>query len=239
VSANRRIDCRSNSPRNRPRLLATGANYCGAVPRPRITDERRQQILEAAAAVIAERGICDTRIADVAARIGSSPALILYYFPSKDALLIEALAHRDQQFFDHVAGGMDPSSGPVERLERLIEASVPPSEVVSDEDNEWHLWIETWSRARHDRGLAAERARMDALFRKTVADVVHDGITEGVFIHDDPEAFALLLTCLIDGLAIQVLLRDPDVTPDVMRDLCLRTARRELRATSYELRASK
>lgn len=204
------------------------------VARPRITDERRQQILEAAATVIAERGICDTRIADVAARIGSSPALILYYFPSKDALLIEALAHRDQQFFDHVAEGMGASSSPVERLERLIDASVPPSEAVTDEENDWHLWIETWSRARHDPGLAAERARMDALFRKTVADVVRDGIAEGVFLHDDPDSFALMLTCLIDGLAIQVLLSDPEVTPDVMRDLCLRTARRELsvRATA-------
>jgi hypothetical protein len=35
----------------------------------------------------AERGLCEARISDIATRIGTRPALILYYFPSKDALL--------------------------------------------------------------------------------------------------------------------------------------------------------
>lgn len=199
-----------------------------AVARPRITDQRRLQILDAAAAVIAERGICDTRVADVAARIGSSPALILYYFPSKDVLLVEALSHRDQQFFDHVAAGVHDTAGATERLEQFIDACVPPNDAVDDDDNEWHLWLETWSRSRHDAGLSAERARMDALFRTTIADLVRDGIAEGVFTNPDPDSFALLLSSLIDGLAIQVLLQDAAVSPQVMRDLCHQVTRREL-----------
>jgi AcrR family transcriptional regulator len=198
------------------------------VARPRITDERKLQILEAAAAVIAERGICDTRIADVAARIGSSPALILYYFPSKDALLIEALAHRDKEFFEHVAGAAEPGAGALERLEVFIDACVPPSESLDRNDNEWQLWLETWSRSRHDQGLAAERARMDSMFRAALADIVRDGIAEGAFVHVDPDTFALLLSSLIDGLAIQVLLQDPHVSPGVMRTLCRHLAFREL-----------
>jgi AcrR family transcriptional regulator len=198
------------------------------VARPRITEERRLQILEAAAAVIAERGICDTRIADVAARIGSSPALILYYFPTKDTLLIEALAHRDKEFFDHVAGAAAPGAGAVERLEVFIDACVPPSESLDRNDNEWQLWLETWSRSRHDPGLAAERARMDSLFRAALADIARDGITEGSFTQVDADTFALLLSSLIDGLAIQVLLKDPHVSPEVMRTLCRHLAFQQL-----------
>jgi AcrR family transcriptional regulator len=46
-------------------------------PRPQIEHLRRPQLLEAAAAVISERGIASTRIADVAKRAGtSSPAVL-------------------------------------------------------------------------------------------------------------------------------------------------------------------
>ncbi len=49
-----------------------------------IADQRRDQMLSAALDVISERGFADTRIADIAERIGISPALVIYYFKTKD-----------------------------------------------------------------------------------------------------------------------------------------------------------
>ena len=66
---------------------------------PRLTRQRRQQILDAAALVIAERGLCDTRVADIGARAGVSAALVLYYFGSKDRLLTEALTAAEDRFY--------------------------------------------------------------------------------------------------------------------------------------------
>jgi len=199
------------------------------VARPRITEERRRQILEAAGKVIAERGICDARIADIAAEIGSSPALILYYFPTKDSLLAEALSYQDQRFFDHIAGRLDGAETATERLEVVIEASIPPGGIASS-DSEWQLWLEMWARSRHDPSLARERERLDADFRGLIADVVRAGVSEGVFLHGDPEAFSVMLSSLIDGLALQVLLGDSYVTPDVMRSICRDVANRALRS---------
>jgi AcrR family transcriptional regulator len=59
-------------------------------PRRQLSAARRRQILEAAVAVVCERGLCDTRIADVAERAGTSPALVVYYFGTKDRLLAAA-----------------------------------------------------------------------------------------------------------------------------------------------------
>ncbi|MGZ8597840.1 MAG: helix-turn-helix domain-containing protein, partial [Actinomycetota bacterium] len=42
--------------------------------------DRHQEILEAAARVITDRGLAETRIQDIAERCGVSPGLILYYF---------------------------------------------------------------------------------------------------------------------------------------------------------------
>lgn len=198
-----------------------------------MTDERRQQILEAAAGVIAERGICDARIADVAERIGISPALILYYFPSKDVLLAQALAHRDQQFFDQVEEGIVGATTAVERLQVFIEVCIPPSEALDRDDNEWQLWLEMWSRSRHDRGLAAERQRMDDLLRGSIHDIVVRGIAEGTMTCADPVTFSLMLSSLIDGLAIQVLLQDPSIDYDRMKSICCQVVAGELSITDW------
>ena len=45
---------------------------------PGIAEARRGQMLRAALDVISERGFADTRIADIAERIGISPALVIY-----------------------------------------------------------------------------------------------------------------------------------------------------------------
>lgn len=196
--------------------------------RPRMTQERRRQILEAAAGVIAERGICDTRIADIAEKIGISPALILYYFSSKDRLLAEALAHRDQQFFERVAVHLDGTESAVDRLSVLIDASCPPSESLDRDDNEWQLWLEMWSRSRQDPELARERFRMDEALRTTIAEIVAQGIEENTMTCNDPSRFAMILSSLIDGLGIQVLLQDPGIDGEKMKEICHSIAASEL-----------
>jgi AcrR family transcriptional regulator len=193
-----------------------------------VTAERRDQILDAAASVIAHRGICATRVADIAKRLSISPALIMYYFPSKDALLGEALAFRDRQFFDHVASVPDGTTDPWKRLDLLIRASCPESAADRASGDEWDLWLDTWSRSRHDPDLAQHRARMDDLFRSTVSEIVRSGVAQGLFHHSDPDRFALTLTALIDGLAIQVLLGDSAVDTESMVEICVGLARRDL-----------
>ena len=66
--------------------------------RRRLSEARQTQILQAAVEVIRERGLCETRISDIADRAGTSSALVIYYFQSKDRLLGEALAFSEERF---------------------------------------------------------------------------------------------------------------------------------------------
>src|SRR5690606_21602643 len=141
-------------------------------PRPKLTEVRRRQILDSATAVIAERGIGETRISDIAARIGVSAGLILYYFESKDALLGEALEVKDRDFFQHVTEEMDGAASPSARMATLIEASCPSLEGDDPANDEYVLWIEMWPRARHDDRLSKVRREMDLHWRVTIADLV-------------------------------------------------------------------
>ncbi len=74
-------------------------------PRPKVDHLRKPQIIAAAAEVLYERGLFDTRIGDIAERAGTSSPTILYYFESKDRLLEEAVEYADREFYDRLSEG--------------------------------------------------------------------------------------------------------------------------------------
>ena len=197
--------------------------------RPKLTQQRRLQTLEAAVEVIGERGLCDTRVADIAARAGLSAALLLYYFGSKDNLLIEALTYSEDRFYlttFHALSGIDDARV---RLVRLIDLAVPPNNSNAAVTGDWTLWVELWTRALRDEDAAVKRAALDRRWRTTIADIVRAGQQSGDFSSAaNPDEFALRLAALMDGLVIQMLLDDPDVDAVKMRRLCLETAMRQL-----------
>jgi AcrR family transcriptional regulator len=195
--------------------------------RPKLTQKRRTQMLEAAMEVIAARGLCDTRIADVADRADLSPALVLYYFGSKEALLTEALAYAEDLFYIEAFRELTGIEGASKRLVRLIELACPPV-VRRESDEYWTLWVELWSRALRDKEAARKREALERRWRNTIAEVVREGQRSGEFGPCDPERFATYLSALMDGLALQVLFGDPAVNGELANEMCLGAAVREL-----------
>ena len=188
-------------------------------PRPSLTESRRQDILAAASAAIAERGLCKTRIADIADNIGASPALILYYFPSKAALLTEALVYQDRLFAESVKDALEGANTAVEKFAILIETSCPQPSRSGGATDGWTLWPAAWEMSRHDPTLASARARLDEAWRAQIADIVDEGIASGEFRPLNSTDFAIQLAAMLDGLAIEVMLGDPTVDADRMRGL--------------------
>src|SRR5438128_7771556 len=189
-------------------------------PRRKLSELRRRQILEAAVRVISERGLCDTRISDVAERAGASSALVIYYFSTKDRLLAEALAHSEESFYAQTARELAAIESAKDKLVRLVELSCSAGPGQGENWlEEWVLWLDLWARAPRDPDVAKDRESLDRQWRTTIADIVRDGQRRGEFGPIDPDEFSLRLAALIDGLAIQVVLRDPDVSPARMLDV--------------------
>ena len=187
-------------------------------PRPQIDHVRRPQLLEAAAGVIAERGIAATRIADVAERAGTSSPAILYWFESKDDLLAEALTVEEERFYRQLTDRMEELESPRDKLRLMLESSA--------EEYDWTLWMELWTRALRDRSTLAARRRLDDRWRAQIAEVIRDGQSAGEFGEADADEVALVLASLIDGLAVQVTLGDPAVSPEEMLARALDIAER-------------
>jgi AcrR family transcriptional regulator len=184
--------------------------------------DRRQEILDAAAVVITQRGMADTRIQDIAERCEVSPGLILYYFESKDRLLVEALTYANDQFYLRLSRELRRIGTARERLERVIELSVPGLMPEFELFDEWAMWVEIWVRALRDPAMASEREALDRRWRQSISDIVRAGRETGEFPQgEDADDLGRAISAMIDGLAVQVLMRDPVMTPDTMRRLCL------------------
>lgn len=196
-----------------------------------MSETRRRDILDAAASAIAERGLCDTRIADVADIVGVSPALILYYFPTKAALLAEALIRLDELFYERVRDRMSGVHTAEDKLATLIEESCPSATGDGELPDTWALWPATWELARHDTALAEARARLDEAWRSQIAAIVEEGITTGEFDQVDPVTFALQLAAMLDGLAMEAMLGDPAVDSIRMSELARSFSRKMLKPT--------
>jgi AcrR family transcriptional regulator len=194
-------------------------------PRPKVEHLRKPQIISAAAEVLYERGLFDTRIGDIAERAGTSAPTILYYFESKDRLLEEAVDQTDREFYERMTEGQARQEGAADKLVHLIEETSLGPGGLSD----WTLWMEMWVRARRDPAVRDAYFRLDRRQRKLIADIVREGQQEGQFDCDaDPDEFALALSGLMDGLGVQVTLGQPDVTAERMVERCLALACSEL-----------
>lgn len=177
------------------------------------TDPRRLQILRAALDVIADRGYGDTRIADVAERVGVSPALVMYYFKSKDRLLAEAIRYAEDLWYAEGTRRIEKIPTAAGRLEELIRLTCLPQQDVGLSES-WSLWIDLWAQSVRRPEVGTVRQEFDEHWRQTVRAVVEDGQRAGEFVDLDAEEAAIALCALLDGLSIQIALRDPVVTEE-------------------------
>ena len=200
-------------------------------PRPKIEHLRKPQIVAAAAEVLYERGLFETRIGDIAKRAGTSAPTILYYFESKDRLLEAAVDHADRAWYARLERRLRACDGAAAKLARLIEDTCEGQGTQGD----WTLWLEIWVRALRDPAVRASYPQLDRRQRSLIAALVREGRASGEFAADaDPDDVAVDLSALMDGLGIQVTLGQPDVTRERMVRRCLAFASLEL---GCELRA--
>ena len=190
-------------------------------------ESRRLQMLAAALEVIVERGFPDTRIADVAERAGVSPALVIYYFKTKDRLLAEAMRHSEDAWYAEMLRRTEAIPDATGRLHEVVALTCLPNEEAPFEES-WAVWLDLWAQALRDPDVRVVREEFDEHFRETIRQIVRLGIAQGEFRDVDADDFAVGYSALLDGLAIQIALSDPVVSPERAFDLAMRVAAAEL-----------
>lgn len=187
---------------------------------------REGVIIDAAVEAIAERGLGEVTISDIAERAGMSTGHVSYYFPSKAALLMRAIQQSEEGLHQEMAQEISLIEDPWQRLRRLVELSAS----TGRGDPGWVLWFEAWANAAVDPSLAAFQADLDARWRSSLTDVIEYGCGRDSFVCDDARAVSILLSCLIDGLSVHVTLGDEQIDAELAQQLVMLAARAHLGA---------
>ncbi|MGV9306731.1 TetR/AcrR family transcriptional regulator [Nonomuraea sp. NPDC003727] len=171
---------------------------------------RRQDVLEGAARVIAERGAEATRFADVAEASGVPISTLQYYFGNREDLLVAAFRHAAATDLETARQGLRGS--PWERLLHIAR------HVAGDEGGGWRVWVESWRWALRDAEWRGEFLRDYEAWRGLLAEVIADGAADGSFAAgDDPVLLASQVLALLDGLGMPSALADPALKdPEVL-----------------------
>jgi AcrR family transcriptional regulator len=162
-------------------------------------EPRLDAILRTACDVILERGLANTRTADVAAAAGVSQALVFYHFATKERLLAQAFSYAAEQDLARLDAVMTSSAAPLEKLRKILRLYAPTGGSKS-----WAMWIDCWSESLRVPDLERVSRRLDLRWRDALTDVITAGVADGTIKCDDPEGAAWRISALIDGLAVQV-----------------------------------
>jgi AcrR family transcriptional regulator len=160
---------------------------------------RLDELLSTACDVIVERGLANTRAADVAAAAGVSQALVFYHFESKDRLLAQAFSYAAQQDLSRLDAVVSSTAEPLAKLRSIVKLYAPSSGSKS-----WPLWIDGWAEALRVPELEKVIRRLDERWRGAMAQVIAECAEAGDVTCDDPSAAAFRIAALIDGLAVRV-----------------------------------
>ena len=159
---------------------------------------RREDILGAAVAVYGEAGYHGSSLRAIAKRAGITHAGLLYYFPTKEALLAAVLERRDAQDTERERLTIPPGVDFLRHLVALAEYNVRHPGIVdlyarlaaeaTAADHPAHVYFERHYRLARDHAVASFRAMRER--GELRADV-------------DPELAALGFVALMDGLQVQ------------------------------------
>src|ERR1700759_630996 len=153
-----------------------------------VTEQRREQILQAALAVIVERGYADTRIADVAERAGTSPALVIYYFKTHDQLPTEAIRYSEDTWYAEYLRRLEKIPTAAGRLTELIGMNCLPG-TDPEPHSYWLRWLDLWALSPRNPGVPAGREKSDERWREAIRSIVLAGQDAGEFSPVDADDF--------------------------------------------------
>ncbi|MFK3731749.1 TetR/AcrR family transcriptional regulator [Streptomyces sp. NPDC088090] len=168
-----------------------------------VTQER---MLEEAMAAIAEDGLASLTMSALAERLGTSGGHILYYFGSKDRLLLAALRWSEAALAGERRALLARRTTAERKLDDFLRLYLPRG----PRDPRWTLWIELWARTAGNPELREAQRELDADWQRDLESLLAAGAARGRFTPLDAAARASELLALLDGLSTRVVLGGPD-----------------------------
>lgn len=107
---------------------------------------RKAELVRKLLAYSAEHGLSGMSLRPLAAAVGSSPRVLLYFFGSKEGLIREVLVRNRETQYQLVERWLAEATTPADRIERLWEWLADPEHADVE-----RLFFESYARSLHDK----------------------------------------------------------------------------------------
>jgi TetR/AcrR family fatty acid metabolism transcriptional regulator len=183
-------------------------------PRPNVSEQRKSQILEAAAAVFSQTGFSAARMEDIAQEAGLSKGTLYLYFKSKDELKTELM----RRYFSVDAKelrALETAQGTATvRLLRYVDASLERFAQIADLFPIINEFYAVATRSDEVREFFAGTLHS---YRESTRAIIQQGIDRGEFSAVDANQATTALSALYEGTILLSVIDPANV--NLSRDL--------------------
>ena len=165
-------------------------------PRPDVSEERKDQIIEAATKVFTKHGFADARMDDIVAESGLSKGALYWYFDSKDAIIVSIL----DQIFDyettHFREILEQEDSAKAKLEVFVDATIKDLDRMKPL---MPILFDFWSLSFRKKTIKLALKRYYQNFLDLIEPIIEEGIKKGEFRTVEVKETAVALGAVYEG----------------------------------------
>jgi len=174
---------------------------------PKIVDKeaKKMEILHAAMKVFAQKGVVKTKMIDIATEARIGKGTIYEYYRSKEEIFITSFHYFFQSMESSFKDVLEQGTNPVRQLRLIAEISLQT--VLHGNADYADIMMDFWAegvRNKDQRFLNKVNLKgVYADFRKMIAEIIQNGIDQGIFREVDVQTAASVFIGLFDGVMLQ------------------------------------
>lgn len=170
-------------------------------PRPDVSEERKNQILEAAVTVFARLGFHQSRMDDIAEQAGLSKGALYLYYKSKDAIVAALLKYFFTQEFKQLQALVEANQeGSI--AEQVMALSRQLAQAMQWMSKVMPIAFEFYAIAGRNKEVQQFLREYFQDYCEVLARLISRGIEQGEFRAIDARAAATTLVALYEGQAL-------------------------------------
>lgn len=171
------------------------------MPEPEtVRDFRREQIVRAACALVAEGGLRALTYGRLEARLSFTRGVITHHFKNKDDIIQSVLRSALRDINSATIGAVVATAEPEERIRRTLRLMV---DGFLSHPASTRILISYMSEVPHNAQAAAFNAELFARWRRWTAEILRDGVDRGTFRYHDTDAMAGVIVGQVIGAVLQ------------------------------------
>jgi AcrR family transcriptional regulator len=188
-----------------------------------IASIRRDQIVEAAVAVITERGIQNLSLSEIEKKAGMSRGQLTYYFPAKEDILLAVFDRLVLLTHQRVGTPSEPAAGDIpsgwDWVRHLLEMLLGRPNISPEFGCLQYTFL---SQIGHREDFRQRLAGLYENWRTKMTEGLANDMTHRPALRPvSPRALATLVQALLHGLTMQRAADPQAFDPDEMTELCL------------------